>query len=608
MAFMRSCFNGTLYRKNLQRFWPLMLAFLLIWGLPLWVAIASLLERAHNYAFFAGTAEADLQNQLVALANDTLPLLSLGLGTVAAVAVFWYLFSAKSASAYHALPLRRTALFGTAVLSGLTLLAVPTVLALAGVVAIEAAYGVLTAEALRTLGTVAAVMGGAQLLFFAMAVLTAQLAGNAPGMLALTGVENLLAVFLNVIVQELATPYLYGFAGYRISTPAAWLSPIYRMLTVQCDYALDSDVATLVGLQDLWIYGVYAVAAVAVLAVALLLYRKRPVESAGNVLAFPVLRPVFAVGAGICLALLMTDVIRDNFGANRMSLAAVLLLLAFWAFVGWFAGWMAVRKRFRVFTRRTVAGWAVLAVLLCGGLTAAYYDVLGLAARIPDLADIDEAYVAIEGVWETDPATVRALHQLIVDNRDTMAARYEAEDFDNYEYVPLSYTVHGRTVERRYELYLKQADLDTAGTLEAAVLAYFADGDRVANREFGTLDEDAVRYGSLQCNETLTSDADVDQEIGYRSSAADLTADQCLALLDAIRADLAAGHNAYVDDLRLTDYDSDQEWWMTVTCDDEDDIQTYTIGITASMTETREALEALGILDGMRVLQEDYWE
>jgi hypothetical protein len=269
---------------------------------------------------------------------------------------------------------------------------------------------------------------------------------------------------------------------------------------------------------------------------------------------------------------------------------------------------MAVRKRFRVFTRRTVAGWAVLAVLLCGGLTAAYYDVLGLAARIPDLADIDEAYVAIEGVWETDPATVRALQQLIVDNRDTMAARYEAEDFDDYEYVPLSYTVHGRTVERRYELYLKQADLDTAGTLEAAVLAYFADGDRVANREFGTLDEDAVRYGSLQCNETLTSDADVDQEIGYRSSAADLTADQCLALLDAIRADLAAGHNAYVDDLRLTDYDSDQEWWMTVTCDDEDDIQTYTIGITASMTETREALEALGILDGMRVLQEDYWE
>ena len=113
-----SYFNTTLLGKNLARFWPIWGVYALSWLLLLPVGI--LLQADYWDAMQA-------RSYPLALASNggfSLVLTFL-FGILCAMAVFSYLYSARSVGMLHALPMRREGLFLTNYLSGLLFLIVP---------------------------------------------------------------------------------------------------------------------------------------------------------------------------------------------------------------------------------------------------------------------------------------------------------------------------------------------------------------------------------------------------------------------------------------------------------------------------------------------------
>ena len=120
MPSKRSFFNRTLFLKNLGRFWPL-------WGgvslagamLPLYLLLAMLQRQIH------WVEPLEFAERLSAAAAYLVPAFTCGYAILCAMAVWGYLCNSRSAGMMHALPVDRTCLFVTGVLSGLAMILIP---------------------------------------------------------------------------------------------------------------------------------------------------------------------------------------------------------------------------------------------------------------------------------------------------------------------------------------------------------------------------------------------------------------------------------------------------------------------------------------------------
>ena len=130
MKSKTSCFNRTIFKKNFTHFWPLWLLYqiYLLVVIPVWVW-----QKAASPYYYYGTGNEDTtyrMYQLVELAVHRMipPLPVFFFAVAAALAVFSYLYSAKSANMMHALPVNRLELYVTNYLSGLIFLIVPEII------------------------------------------------------------------------------------------------------------------------------------------------------------------------------------------------------------------------------------------------------------------------------------------------------------------------------------------------------------------------------------------------------------------------------------------------------------------------------------------------
>lgn len=108
MRSKTSCFNSTLFRKNLSRYWPL-------WGLASFggamFPLAMLLELLHNGFRFWSPLET--RQAYYTVLSYGVPVISIVYAILCAMAVWSYLYNARSVGMMHTLPVRREGLFVT---------------------------------------------------------------------------------------------------------------------------------------------------------------------------------------------------------------------------------------------------------------------------------------------------------------------------------------------------------------------------------------------------------------------------------------------------------------------------------------------------------------
>lgn len=293
-----SFFNAALFRKTFLRFWPIWALYTAGWTLVLPLRLwADAMRRSDWAAPALAEYLQNAANGVPGLLEAGVPLAA-GAGLVCAMAVFSYLYSSRSACMMHALPLRREALFLTQYLAGLSFLLLPQLAIFILTAATEAALGCL---ALWPLTQWLLVQSGLCLFFYSFAVFCAMFTGHLAALPVFYGVLNILAFVMTSLTEAECSLFLYGFQSFPspVWEFADYLSPpiaLSRAVSLTYQNEIPS-------LYQPGLVAVYAAVGAALAIAALLLYRSRHIESAGDVVAVKLVRPLFKYGVALCAGL-----------------------------------------------------------------------------------------------------------------------------------------------------------------------------------------------------------------------------------------------------------------------------------------------------------------
>lgn len=477
MQSKTSFFNRTIFRKCLTRYWPLWLgyAFVLFLALPL-----PLLNRL-NIALYDYN-QTPVQNYVLQQAPVALPMLSCVFGLLVAAATFDFLFTARGTGLMASLPVRREGAFASCYAAGAALLLSSDVLIFLLTLIVEAIGGVVH---LPSLLMWLAVLAMENLLFYSIAVFCAMLTGHILVLPCLYLLFNVGVALLQELVQAMLNLFVFG-----LNLRGAWgletLSPIVALISdtgvAYQDMTQDTDAIyqIAVGLDGWWTIGGWCIAGLLLAVCALLLYRRRRMECAGDTVAIPVLRPVlkYIVTAYCALGfpLGMCYIILGRSSLSNLPLYLVLTVVG--VAIGYYASEMIIRKSFRVFRGRW-KGLVVMSVLFCALVCAVEFDLFGYERRVPDADSVVSvtvnSYDAPAEFHNTENIrSVCALHQSVVENK----ALHEGASYSRNRELRLLYALkNGKTLSRTYYIaddesqYTETSDLkqleDLFNTAEA---------------------------------------------------------------------------------------------------------------------------------------------
>lgn len=506
MRSATSFFDKTLFRSQLKHTWPLWLGYT-----ALWLFLVPVMLFSELSAYQLGYSAADASRLLLNTGVRGGIFISFFFGLFFAMLSFSHLTQSRATNGFHALPVRREAIFLTAYLTGLfcqlSTILVTFLLGAAVSAPLHLSFWSVTAAA----------MGSAMLeavFFYSFAALCMVMTGQILAAPVFYFVGNILVPGMEYLLRNFAGNFLYGYSG-QTDVALDFLSPplyMYFKVGIASIETCESDsyyvTAYALVRGSLMILAAYALAGLVIALIALLLYRTRKSEMTGSTVAFPWAVPVFKYGVAFCTAVSLGQFLYYFlFGQYRSSgndsLPGTILCMAAAGLVGYFVAEMLIRKSFRVF-RAGAKGAAIVALALVLLGVAMSFDLTGYEKRVPDESEIESVYYTFSGmtnVTTDDADTIRRLtaaHQAIVKNRNEQARIAEAwdadtlptsqSDYDDMEPFSLRLTYYlkdGSQLSRSYWVYLRRGDLTVPSSATARVNALYMCRESVLRRVLG---------------------------------------------------------------------------------------------------------------------------
>lgn len=396
----------TILRKDLTRFAPVWLglcAYLLLWA---WTIIPNGDQYGDYY-------------------EPVAPIFA----PILALVVFGYLCDPAECNMVHSLPIRRERLFLIHTAAAFLMFLVPTSIFCA-VTRNFATQGAMYRFLFMVLEF---------LLLFSIGVLCMMLTGRKIGAALLYLFIQCLSLIVGTIVETLYLPLL----------PGVYLDPLYFFVSPMvivssyADFMHDTQIP-----PDAWSFvAVITGLSLVILVISMLLYRKRKLEHAGDLLAVRWLDPFFAACSGVTGASAMVV-----FGFDS-EVFQLLLGIA----IGYLSYWMLSKKSARVFTPKILGGFVCLVAALLGSMYLVHLDPLDRVSYVPEphqveTANLSQGHYDTDGFSTTDPELIAGLTALHTD----IAAQYVPEALSKYnpsegEKIFICYELkNGRTIQREY--------------------------------------------------------------------------------------------------------------------------------------------------------------
>ena len=602
MRSATSCFNKTIIRTDVKRFWPLLFLYTGIWTVML--PVYQWVELDYGYRAHPGDYLYDVLTGSLVMA--------LIFGCLFAVAVFSYLMNSRSVGLMHSLPVSRGTQFNSHVASVMGMLTAGKLAVAVLTVLVQMIHGDV---AFRAIGMWLLVTTLVEFFFFALATLCCMVTGWLLAAPVLYGVANALAMGITLLLNVLGELFYFGYAQSRgYSAVTSWLTPAYSLAQVlggtRVYETIDDVVAypvpeSYIGAvvdtvpqpktlnpEATGVLAVYTVVAVVMMVASYFLYRRRASESAGDPVAFGWARPIFRYGVSLCGGLTLGLGLYMVVAINRDTVSLPILIICF-VLAGvlcYFAVEMVIRKSFRVFGK----GWlgsiavAVMLTLVCIG---AEMDITGYETRLPERDRIESVEVVIYMedinaygcVEEETIQAILALHEIVA------AEGEEPTGNDGYYNIGIEYDLSdGRTMRRYYNLSLPKVKENE--DMKAAL-------DRVVNcRE--------VRY--FNTLRSYQADPDLKLRGGYINGRWDdynrqLTAEEATRIYRAALADLENGAGGH----EILSPDGRPQCAVYIELESEDGYSgVWLDSLRPDFTETVKVLNELG-LDNATLFQVD---
>ena len=443
MQSRTSCFNKTVYGKTLRRFWP-------VWfgGAGIWFLLLPM--YFFNWAHEPNHNVMNLRHRLVTSMATESHIVWFIFSICAAMAVFAWLYNARSVGFMASLPLNRKTLFWSGYLAGFTMLVSTLLFTGALLLVLSLCFGGGVGELILRWMLVGLldIIG-----FYGFACLCAMLTGNLVVMPLCALALEFAAVIVEALVQYLMSAALFGYrsSGGKLS----YASPVWAL----CEKTGGRAIAGENGIvTDYVFYGtglvvVYAALGVVFTLLALRLLQNRPMETAGDTVAIAVLKPVFrwcmAVGCALLLSVIIFDLSLQDTIVEGGVLVLLLFLLLLGGLMGWFGADMIIQKRFRVFDLHTKGALLLCGILLLFGLSLGF-DPLGIEKKLPARDSFDSVQVNGNGGSgeyreEESIEQILALHESIISHK----ALHEDKLHQQCRFLMLSYMKDGAEVFTR---------------------------------------------------------------------------------------------------------------------------------------------------------------
>lgn len=549
-----SFFDAGVFKNILRRF------------MPLWIAYFGMMFIVLPFSQFIDTGFlscSDVIQIFATMSGIISTIMSFVAAIICAVAVYSFMYNARTTGLICSIPVRREAVFCSAYLAGLLPILVSNIvngLLLLLLSAGQEFFGNAVLAYLQWL----AIFTMQYLLFYGIAVFLAMMTGVGVVLPVLYGIMNFLAIGMEAVVRWIINPFIYGFSvddsyvlellspcwylGSRIEGRIDCIYTYADTTTTPLTNVFDHAVTNVYMQCDMWeLFAVYCAVGILLSVAALFMYRKRRMECVGDVIAVPSMRPVFKYGVTFCAALCtglmfyyMFDF--DSYSAGLAGAIVMTIFMCVGAFIGYFVSEMLLRRSFHVFKD----GWLgyIVSCACCFILVGCcYIDVLNLETRTPNIDKIDHIYFSQASITITDPEyfdDVTALQLRLVENRD-----YHCKAIDGYlgdyngstdcTYVSIDYYLKDGSSEcRGYYLRIGEKnddadELDRILNLPGNTNAGFPGDDKPVT-------VDTVSYANLTVFRTVE---DGTEEVGAYELSPALTAD---LYNNAIKQDLEAGN------------------------------------------------------------------
>ena len=444
MKSRTSFFNFTILKKDITRFFP-------IWGV--YSVILMLVYITQSPLAFT-----DLRYALYMLDDLLYSIAAVNMiyAGLSAMMLFGDLYKAKLCNALHAMPVRREGWFLTHMVAALLFCAVPNIL-----------YAIFITPMLDTYWYLAFVVLGISLMqfigFFGVGAFAAMCAGTKFGMLVSYLAINLGSALLTGFAELYIYPLMYGvrfnenalvsFSPFAYIVELEYLD-IYLKAFAEAGTNFNGFIR-----GDFLKLTVMTAAGLGLLGGALLLYRHRKLEKAGDFMAIRPAAVVFQI-----LFCLLTGLIFKGISGNY--------IVGFLGItVGFFGGSMLLQRKVGVFKKRTFAMWGVVMASVALILLGARIDPLGLAGKVPKAEQVKSVTISdtygifhIETETPEDVKLFLQMHQKIVDERPKTSS---------YEQITFEYELTGgRTMQRTYPITEDELD-------RSALNAYYTDWRRL---------------------------------------------------------------------------------------------------------------------------------
>lgn len=450
MKSRASCFNMALARNMLRRRWPFWLGVFALLFLLLPMQLINAVRLGEGGALDTAVL-ADL---------EMLPPLAFALCILTVMLQFAFLYSSRSCGLVNSLPLRRTAVFCTAYLVGLVPLLLLELLVTLLTLALAPLCGVRA-------GTLFVWLGAAvccTLCFYGLASFCAMLTGNILVLPAVYTVLNFVSAVFWGCITVLRETLVYGFSE-SFEQLFTYLCPLPALIQALSWQRWSGAVA-----PSLILPAVYALAGLALSALALRLYQRRRMETATDTVAIACLKPVFlycmALGTALLLPWALTEILNTPLGYGRAAFFSVLALLLLGAALGWAAGKMILEKTVRLSGGRWKGLLLVclaLALLCC----ALEFDLTGFETRVPEAEEVESVAFTYGGTVLREEENIDAaleLHRSLIAHKsefDRAESPLEGGERQISSMVYLRYTLrNGSVLSRRYLIRGTLSELD----------------------------------------------------------------------------------------------------------------------------------------------------
>lgn len=403
-----SYFDGTIFKKNLTRFAPgwvlytVLLTMTVLSGCSVKEGGSDLLFQAQSHSIFL-CFFAPLLTQL--LFRDLL-------------------YNPRMCNALHALPPRRETWFFTNVASGYAMFLIPT-----AITALLTAVYLWLVDYPGTLAVVPLWLLNMLLNFtclFGISIFSAFFAGKRVAHWVLYYLLNISPVLFGGLLSDLYAPMFYGvevnMTFFERLCPAGMI-PMEDFVMIEQIISegrygkihVDTNVI-LRGKNFGYCFAVAAVGLALILG-ALWLYRRRKLECAGDFIAVPGIKPVFA----LVYTLTVAACFYSFFGETLLPVGLI---------IGWFTALMLLERTGRVFNKKNFLRGGILISVFLLTLVAAKVDVLGVESWLPESEkvtavriykghyDVEEGEEILLLTSPEDIETVIGIHEDCLDNRD----------------------------------------------------------------------------------------------------------------------------------------------------------------------------------------------